>query len=61
MLKHFYLFAWVLLAFSVINTVYKGNMDPINILIYSFITFALFYALGIWLSFFRTEEPELNK
>jgi hypothetical protein len=60
MLKHFYLFAWVLLAIDVFNSVYKGTINPISILIYSFITFALLYVLGIWLSFFQTEDKAMN-
>lgn len=52
MLKHIYLFAWVLLAVDILNSVYKSTINPISVLIYSFITFVLLYVLGIWLAFF---------
>ena len=61
MLKHFYLFAWILLALSVIDSVYTGTIDPIKIIIYSLLAFTLFWGLGMWLAFFNSKNTEEAK
>lgn len=54
-MKNFYLLAWILLAAMVLGAWQYGNVNPLTILAFSFITFALAYGFALWLVF--TNDP----
>lgn len=51
MKKTIYILAWILLAAGTLVTVITNNINPITILVISFITFGLAYGFALWLVF----------
>lgn len=60
MKKTIYILAWILLAAVTLMTVITNNINPITILVISFIAFGLAYGFALWLAFSIKDAPTTN-
>ena len=58
MIQRFYVFAWLLLAGSVVLTAIDGPMNGPQMITFGFVGLALVYALALWAIVANTREAQ---
>ena len=56
MMKNFYVSAWLLLAASVLVSVFTGTFNPIGMVVFSLVAVGLFYAFALWTVIVNTRD-----
>jgi len=58
MMKKFYVSAWLLLAASVLVSVFTGTFNPIGMVVFSLVAVGLVYAFALWTVIVNTRDKQ---